>query len=65
MLKVQTKINGDAVVAAQTTQGCGCGGNATVSMTGLTSQQQDVAAAIQRVQKRKNSIYKTKTRLFM
>ena len=61
MLDVQTKINDNSVVATQTTQGCGCSGNAMAKTTGLISQQD----TIQKVQKIKNSIYKTKTRLFM
>lgn len=64
MLDVQTKIHGEAVAVQTATQGCGCGGNATVRMAALTDQQK-IANLIERVQKRKNSTYKTQTRLFM
>jgi len=69
MLNVQPKI--DANVESQSdpqsgdTQGCGCKGNAKIRKTTLTEQQQNIADAIQRVKKRKNSTYKTQTRLFL
>lgn len=63
MLDVQTEIHGEAVNA--TTKGCGCGSNSTVKMASLTAQQIAVVEAIQRVNKRKNSIYKTQNRFFM
>lgn len=65
MLDIQTKIYGDTITAQAATQGCGCGGNSIVKMATLTAQQQAIVDAIKRVEKRKNSTYKTKTRLFI
>lgn len=65
MLDIQTKVYGDIITAQTTTQGCGCGGNSIAKMATFTAQQQAVVDAIKRVEKRKNSTYKTKTRLFI
>ena len=52
-------------------QGCGCGkANVTTNVThaqksAITEQQKNLIERIKRSSQRKNSIYKTKTRIFL
>lgn len=50
--------------------GCGCGSNAAAKVVyaqhaPVSEQQAELIARIQRAAQRKNSVYKTKTRIFM
>jgi hypothetical protein len=64
----QSQVPPDAAPAP--TGGCGCGGTtrmvyAQQTSPLMTEQQAKLAEMINRVNQRRNSVYKTKTRLFL